>query len=409
MKEKLKKLLEIFQKNKFLTIFVCIFLSIVIIFGATLGIIMGVIKSRAVIKYESTRLDEGEVIYLASLFKSSYIASLVKGGNTKARDNSVFWSSASEIDGKTQGDLLREAFVEYISGIAVKNSLYLDTERFTSSQKKDIKALLDTRLSYLGCDSKKDFNLMSDKLGFDYDDMLDASYLLYKANTAFPLIYGDDGSNLKNFTSECDKYLNTYSHVALIFIRSEDVYVFDEEGKLTYDDEGQIVTRPLTAEERAEREGNAEKLRTYIKNLNEGLSGAITPETFELYMKEHSDTDPEYINRGYYFHPSAQATAEFYEVYPEVVERALDMEIGEYSEVSCSDGVCFIYRYDVAKNAYADTTNVFFTDFFSDGAAWCFGENIKALSEGVSFAEEFSNIDIVSIPSNSKYVIKGYN
>ena len=84
MKAETKGKLEILLKNRCVLIFVCIFLSVVIIFGATLGIIMGVINSKAVVRYESTRLFYDEVVYLASVFKSDYIASLVKSGVTEA-------------------------------------------------------------------------------------------------------------------------------------------------------------------------------------------------------------------------------------------------------------------------------------------------------------------------------------
>ena len=408
MKKETKENCEILSKNRFLLIFVCIFLSVVTVFGATLGIIMAVRNSNTIVRYDSTRLFYGEVAYLASVFKSDYMSTLVSKGVEDVRDTGTFWSSESERPGKTQGDLLREAFYEYISGIAIKNSLYLNSERFTNSKKREIRDMLDLRLSYLYINSKSDFNEMSDRLGFDYDSMLEGSYYLYKADKAFSMIYGTDGLNLLNFSSECDKYLDTYSHVALIFLKSERINVLDENGNVTYDDDGEIITRPLTEAERAEREQNAQKLRTYINNLKDDKSGAITPETFELYMREHSDTDPSYVNRGYYFHPSAEMTAQFYEVYPEVVERSLEMEIGEYAEVECSDGVCFIYRYDVAKDAYRDTSNVFFSDFCIDGANWCFGENIKELSGEVSFSEEFYSIDIVKIPANSKYVINSW-
>lgn len=408
MKAETKEKLEILLKNRFLLIFVCIFLSVVIIFGATLGIIMGVINSKAVVRYESTRLFYDEVVYLASVFKSDYIASLVKSGVTEARDTKAFWESDSSTEGKTQGDLLRSAFNEYISGIAIKNSLYLDSARFTSSDKKAIKELLNTRLSYLGYDGKDDFNTRAQLVSFDYDAMLDGSYLLYKSNAAFNAIYGSDGSNLLNYSSECEKYLKTYSHVALIFLNDKQINVLDENGNVTYNDDGEVVMRNLTDEEKAARAETAEKLRTYIDNLNNDRSGAITPETFELYMKEHSDTDPLYISRGYYFHPSAEMTAQFYEVYPEVVEKSLGMKIGEYAEVECEGGVCFIYRYDVTAGAYSDKSNVFFSDFAADGAVWCLGENIKALSEQVEFSDDYGSIDIVSIRANSKFVINSW-
>ncbi len=405
----MKKISEMAPRNRFLLIFVCIFLSLIIIFGATLGIIMAVRNSNTVVKYGSTRLTRGDVVYLASVFKSDYIASLVRSGVKGVRDSDSFWSSESDIEGKSWGDRLNDAFLQYISGIAVKNSLYLNFASFGAEEKKYVKSLVDERLMYLGYDSKKAFNADSGELLFDYDDMLGGSYLLCKVDASFDAIYGSDGTGISYYSDECEKYLATYSHVAVIFLRTEDVYLLDENGELQYDDDGNILTRELTGEERAERADTAEKLRLYIENYNNGEGDAITPETFELYMREKSDTDPDMFSRGYYFNQNAYITAQFAEVYPEVVEASFDMRLGEYREVSCSDSIVFIYRYDVVEGAYADSDNVFFSDFYIDCAQYSFTESIETLSEEVVFSEKFFEIDIVSIPSNSSYVVNNWS
>ncbi len=404
----MKKISELEPRNRFLLIFVCIFLSLVIIFGATLGIIMAVRNANTVVRYGSTRLTEGDVIYLASVFKSDYIAALVSSGVKGARDSESFWSKESTTAGKSWGDMLNEAFVQYISGIAVKNSLYLNIAKFESSDKKYVRELLDERLMYLGYNSKKEFNAKAGELLFDYDDILSASYLLCKAETSFNALYGSDGSGIASYSADCEKYLDTYSHVALIFLRTENVYLLDDNGDLQYDDDGQILTRDLTPYEKEQREATAAELREYIKNYNNSEDNAITPETFELYMREKSDTDPEMFSRGYYFNPNAAVTAQFAEVYPEIVEASYEMDIGDYREVECSDSTVFIYRYDVTDGAYVDTDNVFFSDFYGDAAQYSFTESIKILSEDVIFSDKFYEIDIVKIPKNSSIVVNSW-
>ncbi|MBQ7386631.1 MAG: hypothetical protein IJW03_00520 [Clostridia bacterium] len=380
-----------------------------ITFGATLGIIIAIRNAKTLVRYGSTRLTEGEVVYLASVFKSDYIASLVKSGVKGVRDSESFWASESSTEGKSWGDMLNEAFVQYVSGIAVKNSLYLNSAKFGKNEKNYVKDKVDERLMYLGYDSEKSFNELSGELLFDYDDLINGSRLLCKADASFEVIYGEDGAGLAAYADECEKYLATYAHVALIFLRTEDVYELDDDGNVQYDDDGSILTRPLTSEERASRTETAEKLREYIENYNNSEDNAITPETFELYMREKSDTDPDMFSRGYYFHENAAVTVQFAEVYPEVVEAAFDMKIGEYREVSCLDSVCFIYRYGVAEGAYADTENVFLSDFYIDGAQYSFTESIKALSSEVVFSEKFYGIDIVKIPANSSFVVNNWS
>ena len=54
------------KKNSFLLIFVCVFLGISLILGATLGIIVGVSEAKAVASYNGIRVDRQTASYLAS-------------------------------------------------------------------------------------------------------------------------------------------------------------------------------------------------------------------------------------------------------------------------------------------------------------------------------------------------------
>jgi hypothetical protein len=223
------------------------------------------------------------------------------------------------------------------------------------------------------------------------------------------MIYGEDGEAIASYTEDCERYLETYAHVSLLFLRKDDLYDLDENGEVQYNDDGSVLTRPMTSEEKAVRAETTAKLREAIYNHKNGLDNSITAEMFEIYLKEHSDTDPNMISRGYYFNEYAEVTAQFSEVYPEVVDAAYGMKIGEYLEVDCSDSVCFIYRYDVAEGAYTDRTNVFFSDFYYNASLYLFNESLRLLSSEVVFSDKFYEIDIVSIPSNSSYVVKRWN
>ncbi len=407
MNDNVKTKREKRKNNRFLTIFICIFLSITLVFGVTMGIIVAVDNAKVAVRYKGVTISEGEARYLGSIYKKEYLRSLSALGIV-AYDTASFWAKEAE-DGVSYGELLERGFREYLSGIAVKSSLYLDTASFGSSDRRAVRQRVDKRLSYLGYDSERAFNEISGRVGFEYDDFVDGSELLYQSAMAYAAIYGADGSNLSNYPSECEKYLETYTRVSLIFLRSESVYVLDEAGGLTYDDDGEIVTRELTEEEKAERAATAAELREYIANYVNGENNAISPETFDIYLRQRSDTDPEMYDRGYYFREGAEITAQFAAVYPEVVEKAYEMELGEYAEVECSDGLCFIYRAPIAKSAYSDSGNVFFSDFYSDGSQYLFGEAIETLADEVEFTDKFGEIDITEIPSNSEYYVNSWS
>ena len=395
---------EFFKKNRFLTIFVCIFLSVVLIFGTVMGIVIAVNNAKTVVRYGNVNISEGEARYLASIYKKEYMRSLSAMGIARVSDTEAFWSTDSG-DGQTYGDHLERGYREYLAGIAVKSSLYLDNANYGSSEKKAVEDKVLKRLSYLDCKTPDGLNEISDSLGFGYKDMLGGTGLLYQAAMAYTQIYGAGGENLANYPGECNDYLEEYSHVFLIYLRNEDVYVLDENGNVTYDGDGNILMREQSEEEREARLALAEEIRQCIDNYYNDRNDAMSPEAFANYMKNGSDTDPNMFNIGYYFRDGAEVTGQFAEVYPEVVSASLEMKIGEYREVQCSDSVCFIYRAPVVEGAYKNSDNPFFSDFYSDGAAQMFSDAIELLSENVDFDEKLSRIDIFSIPANKEYYV----
>ena len=160
------------MKNRFLLIFVCIFLSLVVVISSVLGIILAVKERDTLVKYGNVSMREGECIYLATVFKSDYIAYLNAAGVKGVRDTDSFWSSVSDKTGKTYGKMLNDAYLQYISSVAVQASLFLDASSFGKEEKNYVNEKVDKRLSYLGYTSKREFNELSDELGFDYDDMV---------------------------------------------------------------------------------------------------------------------------------------------------------------------------------------------------------------------------------------------
>lgn len=394
------------KRGRVLTIFICIFLAILLAVGGTLGIISAVKSSRAAVKYEGVMADEGTVRYLASYYKYLYKTALAADGIV-VRDTEKFWASEAE-PGKTHGELLSEGFKNYLSGIMVANRLFLDYSSYTSLDKETVEATAKEVLLYSEAKGSVDvFNSLSESYGFDYDDFLSAAELLYKAQMAESLIYGASGGNLQSFPDECEQYLAEYSHVALLFFRTEETFLLDENGDRTYDGSGNVKMRELTDAEKAVVQEKIAFLDDAIEKHKNDEDGQITPTTFELYL-DKSDSDPEMKTTGYYFHADAERTAEFAQAFPEVVEAALEMELYSYEKVDCSIGVCYLYRYDAVEGAYSDEENVFFSDFYSDAADYFFSEALAAFSPDVSFTGKYDNIDIFDIPINSQFYIKGW-
>ena len=63
-------------KNRFLLIFVCIFVAVVLVFGAVLGIISAVKKSRTVVSFKGVGMNAEVASFFATEYKSKFMSSL---------------------------------------------------------------------------------------------------------------------------------------------------------------------------------------------------------------------------------------------------------------------------------------------------------------------------------------------
>lgn len=381
-----------------MTMFVCISLAVVLVFGGVVGTMVALRDARAAVKYDGVIADEGAVIYLASRYKTMYLSSLTAAG-IEAYDSPVFWEKKSA-DGKSYGELYTEGLKEYVASVIIANHIYDSYTTFTADEQRRVAESVAEILTLKAEGSVAEFNKLTERFGFDYSDFEEASELLYKAQMAQSVVYGADGSKLSSFPEECEKFLAEYSHVSLLFLR--------ESTKIVTDENGIMEEVALTSEEKARRKEIASILREAIKAREEkSEDGWVTPEMFELYLKE-SDGDKEMYEKGYYFRAESETTAEFAGEFPEIVERALTMEVGDYAEVECSIGTCFIYRYEPKEGAYTDKDNLFFSDFYSDASDYLYRQSLKELSVLVEFREIYDAIDTLAVPKNYEYYVKSW-
>ena len=388
------------RNNKILTIFVCIFLSFVLVFGSAFGIFLMVEEANTVVKIGSVKMDEGVVRVLASHYKLLHIQGLLRAGYSDAGDDAAFWASLHE-NGKTHGEIYLESLGDYIAGIAAGCDLFSDIAKLSDDDRAVIDSKVNAFINYYK--SKEKFNELAAPFGFDFEDFRRAMELCYISELAFSTIYGLGGSSLKAATeeavSQCAEYLATYSRVRLIFISNDKIS--------EKNDQGEFVERDLTDGELAEREKWAESLREAMAAAESGGDGAITEQMFEIYLKK-SDGDPDMHEMGYYFSETGDQTVKFAEYYPEVVKKSFEMEIGEYAEVDCRIGKCFIYKCEPEAKAYQNEDNLFLSDFYADAAVYLYTKAVEALATDVTFKEEYGEIDLLSIPVNDKLFVTSW-
>lgn len=389
------------NRKRILLIIICIFLSIVLIFGITLGIIIGVKNANALFSYEGTTLDGGEAMFFASYYKYRFIAEYASHG---AEDASSFWSSKYDGD-TTYGELLERKTEEYLRNVTVANYLFNKFATLTDEDERKIKVAIKEVLDYKADGSEEKFNSLVSEYGFDYDSFSDAVEILYKTVFVKDAIYGEDGKNMLSFSEECNRYFDTYSRVKLLFIRTENKFLLDANGNRVIGEDGNDTLISLTDSEKARRAETISEIREAIRAYEENTDNQMSPTYFNLLLSEHDEGDASKRSKGYYFSPESAYTKEFSEEFSDIVEKALSMEKESYAEVNFDGGVCFIYKCENEAVAYLDNTDgSCFADFLPLAANASFDRAVNEIAPEVKVSDKFSGIDLTELPYNYIFI-----
>ena len=391
------------SRKKILLTIVCIFLAIVLVFGIVFGIILAVKNSRAAVYCDGVRIGEGESRFLVSYYKYSFIT---RYKDRNAQDTEDFWNSRYDAE-NTFGELLIKGAEDYIKRVAVSAYLFDSYCELTTLDEINVKKAIAETLDYKAEGDEEKFNSLTEEYGFDFEDFESAAYILYKAQNVMNRIYGENGSNMMSFPAECNEFFKNYSHVKLLFIRTEDKFELDDKGNRVQDKEtGNDVLVPLTDAEKAERQALLAQIRAEIKAYDDRTNDVrMTPERFNVLLKNNDEGDPKMRNTGYYFSEDSAFSLEFAEVYPDIVKRSLLMEKDKYSEIEFDGGVCFIYKYANTDGAYTDTSeDGCFSDFFALAAESSFDMALDELLPKVELKDKYYGIDVISTPYNYVFV-----
>ncbi len=405
--------------RKIIPIVICSMLAAVLIFGAALGIATALREANSVVSYNGVTVDRGVASYLISTYKATYISSLRASG-VFVTDAPFFWEKVAEgYSDTTYGDLLRRECERYVRSVAVCAYLFDRYSSLDGAAREWIDKNVEEVLDYKADGSVKKFNELSADMGFDYDDFRAATELLYKAERARSAIYGEGGVGLSSAagSADCEKYLATYSRVRIIYIRLNDRFELDENGNRITED-GQDKKVALTDEERDARWADIAAIKASIAALKDNTDGQMSVEYFNSFYYNSDGTsryndDPDNALGGYYFNESSSFTGEFAEYYPEAVDTALSMQVGDFDVVGSYDkdgaleSVLVLYKCEVEPYAYAVSANdIFFGDFFNNASVYLFEKQLDSLVGDVNVKDTYRDIDPTRLEKNIEFLIR---
>ena len=388
-----------------LLIFICIFMSTVLVAGVIFGTVFAVRNANAVLEYNGVRMTRGVANYFSSYAKALYLnteLSDVEG----AEDTAEFWNSP-EMGTKTYGEGMIEYVREYLAGIVVGCYLYDSAARLDSEARATIKSNVKNRLLYIADGSKKAFNERVEPYGFDYEDFYDATEMMYKVSMAPYVLYGADASALRSDSVAVNDFYNSaYRRVKLLFIRTESDFnlITDEDGNEVREtnSDGTDKLFDLTPAEKAEREADIASIKQAIVNFENGEGDQMSLDSFNYYLGKYKATNMHLDSAGEYYSAESEYTGRAYQEFPEVVLKSLYIAKNSFATVEIEDfGYCFIYRTELEAGAYADNDKDGpFSDFYSDLSSYTYRRELAERVGDVSIRDKFEKIDLITLPAN---------
>ena len=373
-------------------IFIAAFVAAALLLGVVIGIISIVKHAGAVVEFNGMAMDGEVASFFVSLCKIPYLQQVWKDGADP--DKEGFWQSEKEPGVTYAQDFELYAF-DFLKEIVAAAYIFDSYSSLTSADRQFVKSIAEQKLDLMADGDIDKFNEMAAAHGFDYDSYNDALIIYYKSICAFEAMMGTDASKIAYDTKICDAFLKEYSHVSLIFVRTEN--------KLVTQDDGSEITVALDAEEKAKREALVADMRAALDALEAGVDGKMTPEAFEQWLIASEDSG-EWISTGYYFHPEARATKEFDSQFDGVVDKAYEMKIGEFGEIittlTYDTGELdenskpikkeetvhvFMYKYSPANSAYTDKDMAehWFSDFYVNAAGYIYNNTLTSIMDQV--------------------------
>lgn len=398
----------------------CILLAVALVLGAVLFTVNIVRKERAVLSYRGITMDEKMYSYLASTYKGTFIQNLkTLYGIRDAADTESFYEKVNPDTGKSYGILFEESLEEYARTLLISSYLFDRSIGLSASDK----AQIEKSVSLVTKDNEKAFNLEVAPYGFDADAVRSCAELMYKASRLRSLYRGNISAT--EDPEACEKfYRENYTLVSLLFIRTETVFLYDENGNRLVDSEtGYDAVRSLDGAEKAKREEDILLLRGGIEALHKGENGAITEIAINQFLKTYyRDDSLERANGGYYLSAGEGFTKELGGLLPEVVSTALSLSVGDFAEVVVTEddyteqqlllgtpfiGSCFIYCRPLPDEAYSVTDNArMFASFYSGVGASVLESHLSAELSEVEKGGRYGTLAPVKIPYTYLYTVK---
>ncbi len=370
---------------------VALSLSLLLLVGALCSCSLS--KPKTVMSYENHEITGPMYQYWLNYFKAYFLS--IYGLNDSVEDLSI--TMGEQFNNQTIGDFFTEQIVDiaktYLAGWYLFDEVYKLT--LPDSLIEQVDSRIEDGISNAG--DRRSFNKKLGEMDLNIDRLREIYIIEEKVSYLYAYLYGDQTMGLEGVEKITDAdlqeyFVNNYIAVEHILINTTIQYVLDEDGKYTYDENGECKYTELSEEETKQKEALADEIMKRIEN----------GEDFKELQKQYNDDlDAGSYPDGYLLEENGSYPTNF-------KKAAFDMEPGEVRMVEESYGRHIIRKLELNPEAYKkeEYTNTTLKNFSEYVTSYIYTKKIQNILDSIQvdtdYLKTFSILPAESSDTQSK-------
>lgn len=336
---------------------------------------------KVVMSYGESVITENVFRYYLSYYKNIYLKTY-----SDMKDEAAYYKTVLP-DGRTAEEYLFDMTVENVQMTLVCMELFRQNGLAVSkAMEKDIDAYLDDLITEYAGGDKKALNAELSRYGVNVKMLADIYINQEKSGFLFDYMFGENGIRPVTDEEKQSYYEENYSHIYHLYINDAYYYPVTEEGFTQTDENGNLVSAPMTEEMKAEKNVTIAAIDANLE------AGSDFMDVYNVYSE-----DKYYVN-GYYL----TRTTDFVD---EVVDAAFSLDIGEYCKVKSDYGTHYVMRAALDETPWLSEANAdFFENFDTSLKSELFMEYIRSyLPEVQTDSEALTVYSVEASPVNYRF------
>lgn len=314
--------------------------SILLIILAVFPLFTGCSGGQAALEYDDVTISKGIYRYWLSSFKYYFTTQF-----EDVTDTPESWNKTIE-DDVTVGEYVERYTLEYAKSMICSLALYKKYKLSLPDETTDtIDDNINEIIRYQYGDSRSKFSAaLQDTYGIGIKELRNAFLIEAKVSVLEEYLFGENGIEKPTDSELNEFYQKNYARYQVIMVKTEFDYVYDEDGKLTFDSSGNPVTKAYTDEQKAAKAALIEEV---WQKASSGEDFAELAKKYdELTLKDEDAV------AGYTFSVNDYDTIVGYGYSAESLSKALKLKDGEIDRYAEKNAVYIVKRVPLIAGAY---------------------------------------------------------